>query len=59
MLFAFGENEVPNVGKQVNVVDKDVSDVQLELEAGVTLSGHVEPPQEATVTIEMAGPIGI
>jgi len=59
MLFAFGENEVPNVGKQVNVVDKDVTDVQLELETGVTLSGHVTPPQEATMTVEMAGPIGI
>ncbi|HEX7702799.1 MAG TPA: carboxypeptidase regulatory-like domain-containing protein, partial [Kofleriaceae bacterium] len=59
MLFAFGENEVPNVGKQVNVVDKDVNDVQLELEAGVTLSGRVEPPQGATMTVEMAGPIGL
>jgi hypothetical protein len=59
MLFAFGENEVPNIGKQVNVVDKDVTDVQLELEAGGTRSGPVEPPQEATMTVEMAGPVGL
>jgi Carboxypeptidase regulatory-like domain/PDZ domain len=59
MLFAFGENEVPNVGKQVNVVDKDVTGVELELEPGATLSGRVEPPQGATMSVEMAGPIGL
>ncbi|HEY0251967.1 MAG TPA: carboxypeptidase regulatory-like domain-containing protein [Kofleriaceae bacterium] len=58
MLFAIGEGSVPNIGKQVQVVDKDV-EVDLELERGVTLSGHVEPPQAAVMSIEMQGQVGL
>jgi protocatechuate 3,4-dioxygenase beta subunit len=59
MLYAMGEHEVPNIGKQVQIVDKDISDVVLEIEAGVTVTGHVSPPQEATVGVELAGAVGI
>ena len=43
-LAAFGEGKVPDIGKNVEVVDKDVKDVVIELENGVTLTGRVEPP---------------
>lgn len=59
MIFAFGEASVPNIGKQVQVVDKDVAGVEIEIEAGVTLTGRVSPPQEATVSVELAGEVGL
>jgi hypothetical protein len=59
MVFAFGENAVPNIGKQVQVVDKDVKDVAIEIETGVTISGRVQPPQAAAVSIELAGEVGL
>ncbi len=58
-LFAFGEEAVPNIGKGVTVVDKDVTGVELEIEAGVTLAGKVTPPQAAAITVELAGEVGI
>ena len=58
-LFAFGEAVVPNVGKSVTVGNKDLGDVELEIEAGVTIAGKVTPPQGAVVTIELAGEVGI
>ncbi|MEO6775076.1 MAG: carboxypeptidase regulatory-like domain-containing protein [Kofleriaceae bacterium] len=59
MVFAFGESSVPNIGKPVQVVDKDVGGVTIEIEAGVTISGRVQPPQAAAVTIELAGQVGL
>lgn len=59
MIFAFGEAAVPNIGKQVQVVDKDVSGVEIELETGVTIAGRVNPPQEATISVELAGEVGL
>ncbi|MFT3693133.1 MAG: carboxypeptidase regulatory-like domain-containing protein [Kofleriaceae bacterium] len=58
MIFALGEGAIPNIGQPVTVVDKDV-EVTVELERGVNVSGHVEPPQAAAINIEMTGPVGI
>ena len=52
MVFALGEGSVPEIGKQVDVVDKDVTGVVIELEAGVTLAGRVEPGAVAALSIE-------
>lgn len=60
MIFAGGEGNVPEVGKAVDVVDKDVTDVVIEMSTGVTLAGRVEPPVEgARVTLKLTGGIGI
>ena len=59
MVFAFGESSVPNIGKQVTVVDKDVSGVQIDIETGVTISGRVQPPQAASISLELAGSVGL
>ena len=49
MLFAFGDEMMPEIGKSVVVEDKDVTDVVLEMAKGTTLRGRVEPPQAATL----------
>lgn len=60
MLGAIGEGSVPEIGKPVEVVDKDVEDVVIELAAGVTLSGRVDPPLASTdISLSPAGEIGI
>ena len=60
MLFAVGEGSVPEIGKNVEVVDKDVEDVIVELAAGVTLTGRVDPPIASTdMSLAPAGDIGI
>jgi hypothetical protein len=57
---AIGESSVPEIGKTVEVVDKDVEDVIVELDAGVTIAGRVEPPTpEVEISIEPQGTIGI
>jgi hypothetical protein len=58
-LAAFGEGKVPDIGKSVEVVDKDVKDVVIELENGVTLTGRVDPPQTADVGLSLDGEIGL
>jgi protocatechuate 3,4-dioxygenase beta subunit len=58
-LYAFGEAVVPNIGTSVTVGTKDLGDVELEIEAGVTIAGKVTPQQAAVVTIELAAEIGI
>jgi protocatechuate 3,4-dioxygenase beta subunit len=58
-LFAFGEHAVPEIGKQVTIVDKDVTGVEIEMETGVKVSGRVDPPQVASLSVELAGEIGI
>jgi uncharacterized GH25 family protein len=56
MLFAVGEGTVPEIGKNVEVVDKDVTDVIVEMTVGVTVSGNVSPPLPgAQISIEMEG----
>ncbi|MBA3393671.1 MAG: carboxypeptidase regulatory-like domain-containing protein [Deltaproteobacteria bacterium] len=60
MLFAVGEGAVPDIGKNVEVVDKDVTDVVIELAIGATLTGRVEPPLAgAAISIELEGDIGL
>jgi protocatechuate 3,4-dioxygenase beta subunit len=60
MLLAGGEGNVPEVGKAIDVVDKDVTDVLIEMSTGVTLAGRVEPPVAgARVTLKLTGGIGI
>ena len=60
MLFAVGEGSVPDVGKQVDVVDKDVEGVKVEMSVGATLAGRVEPPMAgATISAQLAGAVGI
>lgn len=58
-LAAFGEGKVPDIGKTVEVVDKDVKDVVIELESGVSISGRVEPPQAADIALRLDGEIGL
>ncbi len=53
MIFAIGDGVIPEIGKQVEVVDKDVSGVVVELASGVTLSGRVEPGVTAVLGIEL------
>lgn len=60
MLFAVGEGSVPDVGKQVDVKDKDVEGVKVELSVGATLAGRVEPPMAgAAISAQLAGAVGI
>lgn len=60
MLFAVGEGSVPDIGKNVEVVDKDIEGVVVEMPAGVTVSGRVEPPVAgARISIMLAGEIGL
>jgi len=59
-VFAVGEGSVPDVGKSVTIVDRDVRDVVVELEAGVRVTGRVEPPVAgAEIAIAMAGEVGL
>ncbi len=59
MVYAFGENTVPEIGKAVQIVDKDVNGVEIEMATGVTISGRVEPPQVASIGISLAGEVGL
>jgi hypothetical protein len=57
---AIGENSVPEIGTNIEVVDKDVEGVIVEMAAGVTLSGRIEPAfTSARMSIEPAGQIGL
>lgn len=58
-LFAVGEGSVPDVGKPAEIVDRDLTDVLVELDAGVTIRGRVEPPTaKVGVSLAPAVPIG-
>jgi len=51
---AAGEDRVVSLmGKNVQVDNADVTDVILELDAGATLTGRVDPPAPAHVAIQM------
>lgn len=52
MAFAIGDEVMPEVGKNVEVVDKDVEGVIVEMATGVTITGFVQPPGVANVSIE-------
>ncbi|MBS1120656.1 MAG: hypothetical protein H6Q90_2884 [Deltaproteobacteria bacterium] len=53
MMFAIGEGVIPEIGKPVEVVDKDVTDLVIELAVGATLSGRIEPGTIATLGLEL------
>lgn len=53
MVFALGDQIVPEIGKPVDVIDKDVTGVIIELAAGVTLSGRIDPAAIATLGLEL------
>jgi uncharacterized GH25 family protein len=59
MMFAAAQGWMLELGKNVEVVDKDVTGVIVELGAGVTLSGRVEPGAVATVSLELEAEVGI
>jgi protocatechuate 3,4-dioxygenase beta subunit len=59
ILFAMAEGWLPDVGKTVEVNDRDPADVTIELEGGVTLSGRIDPPGAAQLSVTMAGDVGI
>jgi hypothetical protein len=59
ILFAAGEGTVPEIGKSIEVVDRDVTGVVVELAVGATLSGQVEPAQAGVrIGLEKTGEIG-
>ena len=51
MLFAIGEEVMPEIGQPVQVVDQDVTGVVVKMGVGVTLTGRVEPPRVARIAI--------
>jgi hypothetical protein len=51
MVFAIGDGVMPEVGKPVELVDKDVKDVIVEMATGVTVTGVVQPGAVATISI--------
>jgi hypothetical protein len=53
MMFAVGEGVVPEIGKPIEVVDKDVAGVVVEMASGATLSGRVEPGAVASLGLEL------
>ena len=54
MIGAAGEERVVSImGQQVTVKDADVNDVIIELEAGATLSGRVDPPSAARIGLDV------
>lgn len=59
MLYAAAEDTQLEIGKNVEIVDRDVEDVIVELGRGVTITGRVEPPGVATVTLELEGEVGL
>ncbi len=52
MMFAIGETTMPEIGKSVEVVDKDITDLVIEMGVGVTVSGRVEPGTIAAISVE-------
>ncbi len=50
-VFAIGDEVMPEVGKSVEIVDKDVNDVLVEMASGVTITGFVQPGTVASVSI--------
>jgi hypothetical protein len=59
MLFAFVEGMVPEIGKGVDVADKDLTGVTIEMSSGVSISGRVEPGLSSHVGVELQGEVGL
>ena len=59
ILFAMADEKMPEIGKTVEVTDKDVTGVVIEVAGGATLSGRVDPPARATVGLTIVGDVGI
>ena len=59
MIFAAAENTLLEIGQNVEIVDKDVTDVIVELSTGTKVAGRVEPPMVATIGVELEGEIGL
>jgi hypothetical protein len=55
MAFAVGGDVIPDVGKPIAVTNADVTNVLVVMDAGVTLSGRVEPAAVATLSLEIDG----
>lgn len=53
MMFAIGKDAIPEIGQPVEVVDRDVTNVIIELATGVTLTGRVDPGMIASVGLEV------
>jgi protocatechuate 3,4-dioxygenase beta subunit len=51
MVAAIGKKFVPEINQGVSVVDKDVSNVVIEMATGVTLSGKVSPTMQAKLSL--------
>jgi hypothetical protein len=51
MMFAIGDGVMPEIGKPIEVADKDVKDVIVEMSFGVTVSGRVDPAAIAVLGI--------
>ncbi|HEX8108156.1 MAG TPA: carboxypeptidase regulatory-like domain-containing protein, partial [Kofleriaceae bacterium] len=52
LLSAEGDGVMPEYGKSAEVSDKDVTGIVIEMAAGVSLSGRVDPPVATAVRIE-------
>jgi hypothetical protein len=59
ILFAMADEKMPEIGKPIEVSDKDVTGVLIEVATGSTLSGRVDPASRATVGLSLVGDIGI
>lgn len=51
-IFALGETAMPEIGKPVEVVDKDITGLVIEMGIGVTVTGRVEPGVVASISVE-------
>jgi protocatechuate 3,4-dioxygenase beta subunit len=52
---AFGEDSVPYIGETVDITDKSITGVVIELDKGVTVSGRVDPPGPASIGLTIEG----
>lgn len=59
MLYAGADGAMLEIGHNVDVVDKDVTDVIIELATGATITGRVEPPTVATISLELQAEVGL
>ena len=53
LVAALGEGVMPEIGQPVHVLDRDVDDVLVNVDAGATLSGRVTPPAVARLSLEL------
>jgi protocatechuate 3,4-dioxygenase beta subunit len=59
LLLVMAEDKMPDLGKTVEVTDKDVTGVVVEVSTGATLQGRVDPSAVASIELQPAGEIGI